>query len=308
MAYKDYYAILGVPQGATTEDIKKAYRSLALKYHPDRTKGDKKAEEQFKEVNEANEVLSDPEKRKKYDQFVADWNRYHGAGPEAGSFDWSRYASPNGGQARQMSREEFESLFGGGGEGNLFEILFGETFSGRRRRRGMALRGEDIHAEATLSLEEAYLGATRMITREGEQIRVTIRPGIEDQQVLRIPGKGTPGLNGGPNGDLYITVRVAPHAEFQRKGDDIECELPVDLYTAVLGGKARVRTLRGEVEVDIPAGTPNGRMLRLRGLGMPVYGKRNEHGNLLAEVVIQIPPHLTDEELALFRKLASLRK
>jgi curved DNA-binding protein len=309
MDYKDYYKVLGVAKTATPEEIKKAYRKLALKYHPDRSKGDKAAEEKFKEANEANEVLSDPQKRKKYDQFGEDWERYKEAGAQPGEFDWSKYARDRGGDKRRMSREEFDEMFAGEGAHDLFEMLFGQRRGGQRREgRSPKFRGEDLEAETTLSLEEAYHGATRLIKINNQTIKVTIHPGIEDGHILRVPGKGGAGIGGGANGDLYLTVNVGPHLDFQRKGNDLYCDLPVELYAAVLGGKTKIKTLKGVVNVDIPKETPNGKTLRLRGLGMPAYGKKNEFGDLYLNVVIRLPDHLSKEEIELFRKLAALQK
>jgi curved DNA-binding protein len=308
MTYKDYYKVLGVGETATPEEIKKAYRKLALKYHPDKTNDDKAAERKFKDINEANEVLSDPEKRKKYDQVGADWKHYEEAGAQSGGFDWSKYAGDRGGQAHRMRPEEFDAMFAGEGGGDLFELLFGQRNGQRRRRRSAALKGEDLNAETTLSLEEAYQGTTRLLQLDDQTIRVTIKPGAADQQVLRVAGKGGAGVNGGPGGDLYLTIKIAPHPEFQRQGNDLHCDFPVELYTAVLGGKAQVKTLKGTVKVDIPQETPNGTALRLRGLGMPIYGKKNEFGNLLVKIVIRMPSHLSAQEIDLFRKLAAIRK
>ena len=304
MTYKDYYKILGVPKTASPEEIKQAYRKLALRYHPDRTKGDKLAEEKFKEINEANQVLSDPVKRRKYDQFGEDWRQYQESGAQPGGFDWSKYAGGSS-QTRHMSPEDFDRIFGE--EGDIFDFLFGGRAAPGHRQRKVAIRGADLETETELSLVEAYAGSTRLIKLEDHTIRVSVKPGIEDGQVLRIPGKGMPGLGGGPNGDLYLTIRIMPHPEFQRRGNDLHVDMPVDLYTAVLGGKTRVRTLKGKVEVTIPKGTQNGKVLRLRGLGMPVYGRKNEFGNLFVKVLIQIPEKLNEQELELFRKLASLR-
>jgi curved DNA-binding protein len=308
MTYKDYYKILGVPNTATQEEIKKAYRTLAMKYHPDKTKGAKAAEDKFKEANEANEVLSDPEKRKKYDQLGQDWKHYQEAGAQTGGFDWSKYAGGQAGQTRHMSPEEFNAMFGGEGEGSIFDLLFGQRGGTRRGRRSAAIRGEDLSAETTLTLEEVYKGSTRLIELEGQTIRVTINPGIADGQTLRIPGKGTPGINGGPDGDLYLTVRISLQTEFERKENDLYRDLPVDLYTAVLGGKTQLNTLKGVIKVDIAKGTQNGTELRLKGLGMPVYGKKDEYGNLIVKVVIQIPQNLSVAEVELFEKLAAMRK
>jgi curved DNA-binding protein len=308
MNYKDYYSVLGVAKEATDDEIKKAYRKLAVKYHPDKTRGDKAANEKFMEINEANQVLSDPEKRKKYDQFGADWKHYEEAGAQPGGFDWSKYASSGSAQKQRMSADEFESMFAAGNDIDLFELLFGERGGRRPGRRRAAFKGDDLNAETTLSLEEAYHGSTRLIQLDGQRIRVTIPPGIADEQVLRIAGKGMDGINGGPTGDLYLTVNIAPHPEFHRKGNDLHRDFPVELYTAMLGGKALVKTLKGAVKVDIPMETPNHKVLRLRGLGMPVSGKKNVFGNLFVTVDIQLPDHLTLQEIDLFRKLAAARK
>jgi curved DNA-binding protein len=308
MIYKDYYKVLGIEKTATPEEIKKAYRKLALKYHPDKTKGDKVAEEKFKEINEANEVLSDPQKRKKYDQLGADWQHYQETGAQPGGFDWSKYTSGGGTQSHTMSQEEFNEMFGGEGGGDFFETLFGLYPGERRGRRNRAMKGEDFEAETTLSLEEAYHGSTRFIKINNQTIKVTIHPGIEDQHVLRIPGKGAAGINGGANGDLYIAIKILPHPDFKCKGNDLSCDLPVELYTAVLGGKSRIKTLKGIVKIDIPKETPNGKVLRLMGLGMPIYGRKNEFGNMYVKVVIRLPDHLSKEEIDLFKKLAALQK
>jgi len=308
MNYIDYYKVLGVPQTATADEIKKAYRKLAVRYHPDKTRGDKAAGEKFVEINEANQVLSDPEKRKKYDQFGADWKRYEEAGARPGGFDWSKYASAGGTQEQRMSADEFESAFGADSDIDLFELLFGARGGRRQGRRSAAFRGEDLNAEATVSLEEAYHGTARLIRLDGQTIRVTIPPGIADDQVLRIAGKGMDGINGGPKGDLYLTIKIAPHPEFHRKGNDLYRDFSVELYTAVLGGKALVKTMKGAVKVDIPKETPNHKVLRLRGLGMPVPDKMNAFGDLFVTVDIQLPDHLTGQEIELFGKLSALRK
>ena len=308
MNYKDYYSVLGVTKTATPDEIKKAYRKLAMKFHPDKTTGNKTANEKFNEINEANQVLGDPEKRKKYDQFGADYQRYEQAGAQPGGFDWSKYASPDSNQKQGMSAEEFESMFAEGGDIDLFELLFGRRGARSRGRRSAAFKGDDLNAETTLSLEEAYRGSTRLIQLDGQTIRVTIPPGIADEQVLRIAGKGMDGLNGGPKGDLYLSVKIAPHPEFHRKGSDFHSDFPVELYTAILGGKALVKTLKGAVKVDIPKETQNHKVLRLRGLGMPVFGKRNVFGDLFVTIDIHLPDHLTAQESELFGKLAALRK
>ncbi len=308
MTYKDYYKILGVEKTATKDEIKKAYRKLANKYHPDKTKGDKAAEEKFKDINEANGILSDPAKRKKYDQFGADWKRYEEAGQQPGGFDWSKYTGSRGGQERTMSQEEFSAMFGDEGLGNIFENIFGQQSGGKSGRRGRARKGEDFEAETTLTLEEAYNGTTRLLKINDQTIKITMKPGIADGQILRVTGKGGIGFNGGTNGDLYITIKVAQHPEFQRKGNDLYCDRIVDLYTAILGGKTKIKTIKNIVNVDIPKETPNGKVLRLLGLGMPIYGTKNEFGNMYVTIAIQLPDHLSEQEIDLFKKLSALRK
>lgn len=308
MIYKDYYKVLGVGNTATPDEIKKAYRTLAKKYHPDKTKGDKTAEEKFKEINEANEVLSDPEKRKKYDQFGADWKHYEEAGAQPGGFDWSKYASSRSGQPHRTTTNESDGIFTDESVNDLFEMLFGQRSGQRRGRRSVTVKGDDLETETTLSLEEAYHGTARLIRLNGQTIKVTIKPGVADRQMLRIPGKGGVGLNGGPNGNLYLTTKIAPHPEFHRIGNDLHSNLPVELYTALLGGKTQIKTLKGKVTINIPKGTPNGKELRLRGLGMPVYAKKNEFGNLLVKVDILLPENLSEHEISMFRGLAALRK
>ncbi len=308
MNYKDYYSVLGVAKEAGAAEIKKAYRKLAVKYHPDKTRGDKAANAKFMEINEANQVLGDPEKRKKYDQFGADWKRYEETGARQGGFDWSKYAGANGTQKQRKSADDFESMFAEGGEIDLFELLFGARGGKAQGRRSAAFKGDDLSAETTISLEEAYHGSTRLIRLEGQTIRVRIPAGIAHEQVLRISGKGAAGFNDGPTGDLYLTVKIAPHPEFYRKGNDLHRDIPVELFTALLGGKALVKTLKGAVKVDIPKETPNRKVLILRGLGMPVSGRKNAFGDLFVTVDIHLPDHLTGQEIDLFEKLAALRK
>jgi curved DNA-binding protein len=308
MNYKDYYSVLGVSKDATADDIRKAYRRLALRYHPDKTKGDKAANEKFLEINEANQVLGDPEKRKKYDRFGEDRKHYEEAGGRQGGFDWSKYAAGGSARSQGMNAEEFESMFSSGEDIDLFELLFGKRGGRRQGRRRAAFKGEDLNAETTLTLEEAYHGSARLIQLEGQTINVTIPPGIADGQMLRIAGKGMPGINNGPDGDLYLAVHIASHSEFLRKGNDLYRDFPVELYTAMLGGKALVKTLKGAVKVDIPKETPNHKELRLRGLGMPVFGSKNQFGDLFVKIDITMPDHLSREETGLFEKLAALRK
>ena len=317
MDYKDYYQILGVSRDATTDEIKKAYRKLAAKYHPDKNPGDKSAEEKFKEINEAKEVLTDPEKRKLYDQFGKDWEYYKQAGAQ-GNFDWSKYAQQQGGGRTYTysgNIEDMEDLFGGGGFSDFFDLLFGggggartRTRHGRTRTRPTSQKGQDYAAEVFISLEEAYHGTSRQLNVDGQTIKINLKPGVADGQKLKVSGKGGPGIAGGQKGDLYITVKVYPHPLFERKGDDLYTDVKVDLYTAVLGGKVEVNTFKGKVKVDIAPGTNPGKVLKLKGLGMPNYKHPGTHGDLYVKINVEIPKDLTDKEIELFKKLRDMRK
>jgi curved DNA-binding protein len=307
MNYKDYYQVLGVARTATTEEIKKAYRRLARRYHPDKNPGDKSAEEKFKELNEANEVLSDPAKRKKYDKFGQDWKQYKDAGGQEGQFDWSKFAGRSEGQVHYEGGD-FADLSGNEDASDFFEMLFGQRVGKGKGKSAFKFRGQDASAEFQVSLEEAYAGTTRLLKLNGQTIRVRIGRGIEDGQILRLAGKGMGGVNGGENGDLYLTVRIADHPEFRRDGKDLRMNLPVGLYTAVLGGKVKVKTLRGNIRVDIPKGTSNGKVLRLTGLGMPEYNGKSKFGDLYLKISVRIPENLSPKELELFKELASLRE
>ena len=313
MDYKDYYKVLGVEKTATPEQIKKAYRKLARQHHPDVNPNDKSAEQKFKELNEANEVLSDPEKRKKYDQFGADWQHYQqqpggGAGrggQPGGGFDWSQYTQGQGGQG------------GGGnpfGEGEDFSDFFGSLFgntggssSGRRAGGARPGAGPDYQAELEMSLEEAYHGGLRTITVNGKNLRLTIAPGVTDGQTIRLRDQGGPGRQGGPSGALLITLRIRPDARYARTGDDLTQDVPVSVYKALLGGEQTVETLSGPVKIKLKPETANGTRLRLRGKGFPVYKKDGEFGDLYLRLTLTLPQQLTDPEKELIQQLAALR-
>jgi curved DNA-binding protein len=314
MEYKDYYKTLGVEKTATTEQIKKAYRKLARQYHPDVNPNDATAEQKFKEVNEANEVLSDPEKRQKYDQFGADYQRYEqagagGAGRGPGGFDWSQYAQ--GGQGGFGGYNGGGNPFGGEGDedfsdffSSLFGSMGGEAAGGRSTRPGA---GPDYQAELELTLEEAYQGGPRTITVQGKNLRLTIHPGVADGQTIRLRDQGGPGRNGGPNGSLLITFRILPDARYVRTGDDLTQDVPVSLYRALLGGSQTVETLSGTVKISIKPESTNGTRLRLRGKGFPVYRQEGKFGDLYLRLNVQLPQNLTDQEKDLIKQLAQLR-
>ena len=295
MAFVDYYQTLGVNKNATADEIKKAYRKLARKFHPDVNPNDTEAHKKFQQINEANEVLSDPEKRKKYDAYGENWQHaeaYENARRQQSqgqSQNWQEYTY-SGGQDESDFSDFFESLFGKKG----------------RSRREVKFRGQDYNAELHLSLREAYHTHKQTLTVNGKNVRITIPAGIENAQVIKLKGYGGAGVNGGPNGDLYITFVIADDTKFKRVGNDIYATEEIDLYTAVLGGEITIETLSGKVKLKINAGTQNGSKIRLKGKGFPVYKKEGEVGDLYITYQVKLPTHLTDEQRKLFEQLSKL--
>jgi len=294
MEYKDYYKILGVAKGASEKEIKAAYRKLARKHHPDVNPGNKEAEARFKEINEANEVLGDKEKRKRYDELGANWDAFgRGAGPGRG---W-----PGG------VRVEYEDLGGAGGFSDFFRTFFGGGLGGFG---GFGGGGEefapatDAEGEVELTLAEVFRGTTREVAVGGSKRRVEVKipAGVREGSRVRVAGEGGKGA-GGRRGDLYLRVRIAPDPTFERKGDDLQTTVHVPLTSAVLGGEAQVRTLEGPVGIRIPAGTPVGQVFRLRGHGLPKLGARGERGDMLATLAVDLPRRLTDRQKELFEEL-----
>lgn len=309
MEYKDYYKILGVPRTATEKEIKGAFRRLARKYHPDVNKGDKKAEARFKEINEANAVLSDPEKRRRYDTLGPDFASYRPPPPGAGG---QRVAVDFGGDFSGFS-DFFRTIFGGGFGGaeepagggfGGFEDIFGRGGRGAR-----APMGQDVEATVDLTLEEVVRGTTRSVKLgEGDGARtveVKIPPGIRDGSRVRAAGEGA-GRPGGPRGDLFLRVRLLPHPHFERKGDDLHTTVTVPFTTAVLGGEAQVPTLEGPVGIKVPPGSRVGRTFRLRGKGLPRLESPGERGDLMATLAVDLPAQLTPRARELFEELHRL--
>jgi len=335
MEYKDYYSILGVSRNANEQEIKKAYRRLARKYHPDMNKGDKQAEEKFKDVNEAYEVLSDPEKRRLYDQFGSEWKRWQRAGGRPEDFDWGRWqrtSTPGGGYRRVYTNvEDLEDLLGGKSGSpfsDFFEQLFGAGGFGRQNGVGdpcgglgrMGARGEpyvrtrqrqkgrDYDQPVEITLKEAYEGTTRILQLDGRRLEVKIPPGADDGTRVRISGAGAPGAVGGEPGDLYLVVQIRPDPRFERKDADLHTTVSVDLYTALLGGEVNVPKPDGRsVLLTIPPETQNDQVFRLRGQGMPHLNRPDKHGDLFARVKVELPQHLTAKEKELFQELKRLR-
>jgi len=309
MEYKDYYDILGVKRNADEKEIKKAYRKLARQCHPDVNPGDKAAEERFKDINEAHEVLSDPEKRRKYDQLGTSWQQWQRTGGDARGFDWSQWfsgAQPGGGGVRVEYRDlgDLGDLFRGGGFSDFFQSIFGGGGAPQTRPR----RGQDYTQPVEITLEEAFQGTKRMIQKDGRRLEIKIPPGARTGSKVRVAGEGGPGIAGGTSGDLYLEVKVLPHSIFERQGDDLHCEVPVNVYTAVLGGEVKVPTLSGDVMLKIPPETQGGRTSRLQGKGMPNLRNPQKRGDLYARLRVQVPQKLSQREKELFRELASLRQ
>jgi len=304
MDYKDYYKILGVSKSATEKEIKSAYRKLAQKYHPDRNPGNPKAEDKFKEINEAHEVLGDPQKRAKYDQLGSSYAQWERAGRPGGGFDFGQWTSGRSGGTRVEYRD-LNDLFGGGGFSDFFTSLFGGGFGEPATRTSTRrMRGEDMEQPVEVSLEEAYHGTECTLTKGERRLTVKIPPGARTGTKVRVAGEGSLGQI---SGDLFLVVNVRPHARFRREGDDLHVDMPIELYTALLGGEVRVPTLIGDVVLTIPPETQSGRTFRLAGKGMPKLRQPNEHGDLYAHAVIRIPTQLTDAERKLITQLAALR-
>ncbi|MGD2145029.1 MAG: J domain-containing protein [Anaerolineae bacterium] len=327
MEYKDYYDALGVSKDANQDEIRRAFRALARKHHPDVNPGDPKAEERFKEINEAHEVLSDPEKRQKYDRLGANWKSYQQRGGRPGGFDWGQWTTgaPGGGPqrvyVRQGSPEDLEDLFGGS---SPFSSFFTQIFGGMGARtasdgtpgtggrpggfeyQARPQRGRDYQQDVDISLREAYSGTTRILQRDGRRLSVEIPPGARTGTRVRVAGEGGAGAVGGEAGDLYLRVNVQPDPQFQRQGDDLRVTLSVDLYTAVLGGETSVPTMDGSVMLTIPLGTQNGQVFRLRGQGMPRLRNPQERGDLYAEINVELPTDLTTRQRELFEELRSI--
>jgi curved DNA-binding protein len=306
MEFIDYYKILGVSKNASEAEIKKAYRKLARKYHPDLNPGDKEAERRFKEINEANEVLSNPENRKKYDQYGKDWKH-------AEEFEKAKrqrqsqhaYAGGGGGQSY------YSGGFGDGDFSDFFEQMFGGggSFGGshRSRRSGMQFKGQDYHAELQLSLTDVFRTHKRTLEVNGKKIRITIPAGVENGQEIIIRGHGGPGMNGGPKGDLYIRFNIVNNTNFKRVKDDLYLDMDLDLYKAVLGGDVTINLLDGKVKLKVKPETQNGTKVKLKGKGFPKYKKEGQFGDLYVTYRIKIPTGLSKKEKELFEQLAKLR-
>lgn len=306
MDFVDYYKTLGLAKNASAEDIKKAYRKLARKFHPDVNPNDKEAHKKFQQINEAHEVLSDPEKRKKYDQYGENWKhadqyeqarqQQQQAGGGFGGFGGGGFGNFGGGEYTYSGGEE-------GGFSDFFESLFG----GARGRRSQAkYRGQDYNAELQLSLTEAYTTHKQTLTINGKNVRITIPAGVENGQQIKLKGYGSPGANGGPNGDLFITFVITNNTGFKREGNDLYKTEDVDLYTALLGGEKTIDTMSGKIKLKVNPETQNGTKIRLKGKGFPVYKKEGQFGDLYITWDVKLPTYLTEKQKDLFKELSKL--
>ena len=297
MEFIDYYKILGIDKKSSEEDVKKAYRKLARKYHPDLNPNDKVAETNFKQVNEANEVLSDPEKRKKYDKYGKDWKH-------ADQFEKAGHNQ----QPYQGSQERQQSSSGSFSDDD-FSDFFSSMFGGDRKRSSQAkFKGQDFNAELHLNLNDVYTTQKQTLTINGKQIRLTIPAGVENGQIIKIAGHGGEGANSGPKGDLFITFKITNNTKFKRDGNNLHTAADLDIYTAVLGGEIMVDTFDSKVKLTIPPGTQNEIKVKLKGKGFPIYKKEEEFGDLFITYKIKTPTHLSEKEKQLFTELSKLRK
>jgi len=294
MAFIDYYKILGISKTATVKEIKTAYRKLARKYHPDLNPENKEAEIKFKEINEANEVLSDPENRKKYDKYGKDWK--HGE-----AYDTAQQ------QSRQTHHRTGNQDFSNDEYSDFFESMFGGRRPSYNQGRSPKYKGQDYNAELKLNLKDVYTSQQQVLTVNGKKIRLTIPAGIENGQVIKIKGKGGEGMNGGPNGDLYIKFTVDNHTQFKREGNNLYSNIDLDLYTSILGGEITIDTFNGAVKLNIKPETKNESKVKLKGKGFPVYKKEGAFGDLIITYHIQIPTNLNEKEIELFKELQKIK-
>jgi len=311
LEFKDYYQILGVEKNASAEGIKKVYRKLAKQYHPDSNKSPD-AERKFKELSEAYTVLSDPEKRQKYDTLGSNWNRHRETGGGQDDFNWNEYFAQNAQRKAGNARQKVGDMFGGdsGGISDFFERIFGGGFTGGAKPKSQTpkMKGENFKTEVTVTFEESYKGTKRVLTVNDEKFEINLKPGLYEGQTLKISGKGKPSQDGSNAGDLIIHIKVEEDKRYKKIGNDLYFDIEVDYLTAILGGEITVSTIAGKVKINITPNSKAGKLLKLKSMGMPEYKNPLNRGDLFLKVSIQIPETFSVEELEIIKQLKALRK
>ncbi len=294
MEYKDYYKILEIDKKATESEIKSAYRKLARKFHPDLNPDDKDAKKKFQEINEANEVLTDPDKRKKYDKYGKDWQHAEQY-EQAGQSNYSKSQNQGGANFGQSGEYDFS---------DFFSSMFGGQQTGQKQGRSQSYKGQDFNTELHLSLMDAYTTHQQTLDINGNKVRITIPAGIENGQVIKLKGHGGKGTSENLNGDLYITFKITPHPIYRRTGNDLHVTAHIDLFTAVLGGETVLEIMNGKLKLKVNPETQNGTKIRLKGKGFPIYKQEGHFGDLYVTYFVKLPTNLSENQKELFRQLS----
>jgi len=308
MDFKDYYKVLEVDKKASEDEIKKSYKKLAKKYHPDVNKSPE-AEKKFKDISEAYTVLSDPEKRRKYDNLGSDFSSYTQRGGSSDNFDWSQWYNSQSQANNPRSAQTINDIFDSGGSvSDFFDRIFGAGNKNPFTKAQTPQKGEDYEMNVELTLEEAFNGTARLLTINNEKMEIKFKPGVKNEQVMKITGKGYPGKNNGKNGDLLIKIKILEHNKYERDNDDIKMEALVDVITLILGGEVKVSTISGQLKIAIPPESQNGKVLKLKGQGMPLYSDNTKRGDLYLKLIAKLPTKLTEREKELYEELKEINK
>lgn len=309
MNFKDYYKILEVEKNASQDEIKKQFRKLANKYHPDKNQGNTEAENKFKDITEANEVLSDPEKRKKYDTLGSSYNSYKNKGGTGSEYDWSQWYAQNQAKRANNGGKTVNDFFNSGGSmSDFFEKIFGQSYRNSGFGFEEEIRGEDHNMQIAITMKEAYAGTKRKLRVNGESIEINIKPGISDGQIIKISGKGHRGRNGGKDGDLLLTFKISESPNLERNENDLYIDYPINYIDSILGTELLVDCVAGKFNLKVPEATQQGKVFKLKGQGFPIYNGNGKKGDLYVKLNIELPKKLSDQERELFKKLKELRK
>ncbi len=309
MNFKDYYKILEVEKNASQDEIKKQFRKLANKYHPDKNQGNTEAENKFKDITEANEVLSDPEKRKKYDTLGSSYNSYKNKGGTGSEYDWSQWYAQNQAKRANNGGKTVNDFFNSGGSmSDFFEKIFGQSYRNSGFGFEEEIRGEDHNMQIAITMKEAYAGTKRKLRVNGESIEINIKPGISDGQIIKISGKGHRGRNGGKDGDLLLTFKISESPNLERNENDLYIDYPINYIDSTLGTELLVDCVAGKFNLKVPEATQQGKVFKLKGQGFPIYNGNGKKGDLYVKLNIELPKKLSDQERELFKKLKELRK